>query len=143
MPLAYSMISFNLLISQSTIDLLDLIITGSLTVIGMVLLYNYRRQVKQKSADGRIEAYKRLFEITKIAMPMRLEKYHPLEIPQGPLSDAEMVGLYHSLTDWYFDNGNGIFLGNKTRKMYLTIKKNLVCPYSKFIPSHALNEKDI
>ena len=33
-----------------------------------------------------------------------------------------------ALTKWYYENGHGMYLSDKTRRLYLTAKDNLICP---------------
>jgi len=112
---------------EDIVGLLDIIVTLFLGLVGLYLTHNFRRQVKQKTADGRMKSYSELWEITGLARPTRTKAWHAEEL-KGPLTPDERRNLYIDLTRWYYQNGNGMFLGDTTRRMYLITKDNLICP---------------
>lgn len=109
------------------VSLLDVIVTLFLGAVGLYLTHNFRRQIKQKTADSRMTAYARLWEITGLARPTRIKEWHAEEL-RGPLTPVERAELYVNLTMWYYTDGNGMYLGDQTRKIYLKAKDNLICP---------------
>lgn len=114
-------------------DLFTILIPLLLSATGLYLAHNYRRQVRQKTTEGRIAAYSKLWEITKIATPMRQRNWHKGE-HQGIFTLEERAKLYKKMTNWYYENGSGIFLGDETRRMYLNAKNNLLCPIEDLKP---------
>ena len=44
-----------------------------------------------------------------------------------PFDGAARSDLYDKLTEWYFNEGNGLVLGEDTRAIYLTAKQELIC----------------
>lgn len=109
------------------IDILDLLIKLSLGILGLWLANSYRRQIKQKTADERMKSYSALWSIMEVASPTRLKEWHAGSL-RGPLSNSERMELYSAFTTWYYENGNGLFLGDRSRRIYLTAKDNLICP---------------
>lgn len=93
------------------------------TLIGVWFANNYQRQMKIKLADGRRQAYARLWAVTGLAAPTRL---FALE-QDGPLTLKERQDLHEAMTDWYYDEGNGMLLARGTRQVFLNAKNNLVC----------------
>lgn len=89
----------------------ELALQGAATIllggIGVYFSYNYRIQTRLKVLELRVEAYRRLFAITEIASPGR----------RGPgLSEEEIWKLGDEMHKWYYDNGNGILMPNRTRQ---------------------------
>jgi hypothetical protein len=119
---------------EQALKLIEIGVTLLLGIAGLYLANSYRRQVKQKTTDGRIGAYSRLWEITEVATPMREKSWH-VGKPRGPLTLDERKELYKDLTDWYYQNGNGMFLGDSTRRIYLNAKHNLICPDDELRPA--------
>jgi hypothetical protein len=93
------------------------------TLIGVWFANNYRRQMNIKLAEGRREAYARLWVLTGLAAPTRLNASEEA----GPLSLTERQDLHQAMTDWYYAKGNGMLLAKNTRQVYLHAKHNLVC----------------
>ena len=56
----------------------------------------------------------------KTAAPTRLDPGG-----DGPLSPAEAKTIYDAMTTWYYDEGDGMLLTNRTKEMYLEAKKRL------------------
>jgi hypothetical protein len=103
-------------------------VTAVLTLVGLYfgnsLRLKTRTEVEANVAEKRFAAYAGLWAETKIASPMRA----------APLTPAERSQLYDKLTDWYYDDGNGMLLSEKTRNIYLRAKKNLTCPANELVP---------
>ncbi len=45
--------------------------------------------------------------------------------------------LFDKMTGWYYGSGRGMMLGDDTRGIYLTAKKNLICEVEDFVPASA------
>jgi hypothetical protein len=114
--------------------ILGIFITLILGGLGLYLTHSLRRQVKQKTADARMKSHSELWAITGVASPTRLKEWH-VGTPGGPLTREERDNLYVAFTEWYYRNGNGMFLGDGTRSLYLATKDNLICPDSALKPS--------
>jgi hypothetical protein len=100
-------------------------------VLGLAGLYfanslrlRTRAEVEAGVAEKRFAAYAALWAHTKMASPMR----------GAPLTADERKDLYNKLTDWYYDDGNGMLLTERTRNIYLNAKKNLTCPTEDLVP---------
>ena len=114
--------------------ILNIIVTIFLGIIGLYLTHSFRRQVKQKTADARMKSYSELWAITFVARPTRLKEWQ-VGTPGGPLTPEERGNLYVAFNEWYYRNGNGMFLGDGTRSLYLATKDNLNCPDQALKPS--------
>jgi hypothetical protein len=114
-------------------EILKILVTIFLGIVGLYLTHSYRRQVKQKTADGRMKSYSELWEITGVASPTRLKEWH-VGTPRGPITEDERGSLYVEFTKWYYRSGNGMFLGDGTRRLYLATKENLICKDSELKP---------
>lgn len=117
----------------SIIEILSTLGPIFLALVGLYLANNYRRFIKQKISSARIVSYGRLWELTAVAAPMRKKAWH-IGKGTGFLSLEERKELYAATTDWYFSEGNGMFLGNSTRNMYLIAKHNILCPDAELKP---------
>src|SRR5215210_742899 len=115
--------------SSSTIGVLQILVTVFLGLIGLYLAHNLRRQLKLRITDKRLGAYASLWSLTEVASPTRLEKANP-----SPLIRTEREQLFKELVSWYYDDGNGMLLGENTRNLYLRAKDNLICPLDRFQP---------
>ena len=104
-------------------------ITAVLSLAALYYGNNLRRrtraEIDARVAEKRLPAYAALWEKTKIASPMR----------GSPLSLGERSELFDSLTDWYYDGGNGMLLAEGTRNIYLKAKANLTCPADELVPA--------
>lgn len=111
-----------------------LAITAVLTLVGLYfansLRLKTRAEIEAAVAEKRFAAYARLWAATKVASPMR----------GAPLTLAERSDLYDALTDWYYDDGDGMLLTEPTRNIYLRAKKNLTCSADEFIPASLADE---
>jgi hypothetical protein len=102
-------------------DALALVITSAITLVGLYLAHNLRRQQRLRIAEQRVTAYRQLWDRMAIARPSRLDPCDGV----GPLTRLEASKLYHDITAWYFDAGNGMMLTDATSKMYLGAKSRL------------------
>ena len=107
----------------------DLFLKLILGIIGLYLAHSIGRHVALRISEKRLQAYSALWEVTKDASPTRLE-----DGGEGPLSYGERKALHDKLQTWYYESGNGMLLAKGTRKMFLTVKDNLVLPASKLNP---------
>ncbi|MEJ2395451.1 MAG: hypothetical protein P8045_08325 [Candidatus Thiodiazotropha sp.] len=67
-------------------------------------------------AERRLPSYRKLWELTSPTTHARTKE----------LSDIEKKELYDQLCKWYYETGNGIFLSNETRKLYLDSRESLL-----------------
>ena len=93
------------------------------TVVGILFAQNYRRQMALKLSETRFEAYSRLWELTGIAAPTRLDGWGD----GGYLEPGERRDLWAAMTDWYYAKGGGMLLADVTKQVYLNVKHDLVC----------------
>jgi hypothetical protein len=109
-------------------DWVGLAVTAILGLAGLYfansLRHKTRAEVEANVAEKRFDAYARLWVETKVASPMR----------GTPLTPGERSDLYKKLTDWYYDDGNGMLLTEQTRNIYLKAKKNLTCCVGELVP---------
>jgi hypothetical protein len=101
------------------------------TAVGLWLAYNYRRQMALKLSETRLHAYSRLWEITGVAAPTRLDGWGD----NGYLGLDERRELWAAMTNWYYANGGGMLLTAITKEVYLNVKHNLVCESSELRPA--------
>ena len=81
-------------------------------------------------AQTRLEAYSRLWEISGIAAPTRLDGWGD----DGYLLPHERRDLWAAMTDWYYANGNGMLQATTTRWVYLNVRHDLICESSDLRP---------
>jgi hypothetical protein len=87
-----------------------------------------RAEIESKVAERRLEAYYELWKKMKDAAPIRREDARPFD-------EDSRSRLYDQLTHWYFEEGNGMVLGEDTRRIYLRAKENLICDRDDLRPS--------
>lgn len=110
--------------------------TLGLAVVGAWAAHSYRRRMRFELAEARRAAYAALWEITGLAAPTRLDTGGI----DGYLTRAERQTLYQAMTNWYYEDGNGMLLEDTTRNVYLNGKHNLVCATDKFRPQQAWDD---
>jgi hypothetical protein len=110
--------------------------TVIVAIAGLWLAHNYRRQLALKLSQTRLEAYSRLWEITGIAAPTRLDAGGD----DGYLRLDERRDLWAAMTDWYYGKGGGMLLKAITKEVYLNVKHNLVCESSGLRPAGLYDE---
>jgi hypothetical protein len=108
--------------------------TIGLGAAGLYFANNLRQQTRFRLADARRDAYAKLWELTKIATPTRLD----LLGWEGTLKKNEREQLYRQTTDWYYEDGNGMLLEEPTRSVYLNAKHNLLCEDDELRPANIL-----
>lgn len=94
--------------------------------VGIFVARGIRRDVQVKVAERRLAAYERLWALMR-----------PVSPNAPPANRRERHALNRRLTDWYYENGNGMMLENASRTMYLRAKDNLVCPLADLVPQEA------
>ena len=103
-------------------------VTAVVTIVGLYLANSLRlrtrAEVEKGVAEKRFPAYAALWTHTKVASPMR----------GSPLTKDERERLYPTLTNWYYDDGNGMLLTEQTRNIYLNAKRNLTCEDKDLVP---------
>lgn len=127
--------TMELLTLEDKLKIIDIVVKVILGLIGFYFTNNYRRQVKQKAADSRLESYAKLWTLMEPARPVQEtdETYYKPEKERAfPYNKRKL--MHEQFTKWYYENGNGMFLGDSTRQMYLQAKHNLVCPDDKIKP---------
>lgn len=100
---------------------MSIAITALITLLGLYLAHNLRRQQRLRIADQRLASYRQLWQQLLVARPSRLDPYDGA----GPLTSTEIQALYAGMTEWYFDDGNGMMLTEPTLRMYLEAKRRL------------------
>jgi hypothetical protein len=108
----------------------DLLITSLLTIVGLYLTHSLRRQLTMRVGEKRLVAYAALWDKMSHVSPARVSAWM-----DQPLTLEERQELFRDFTKWYYENGNGMFLGENTRAVYLAVKDNLVCPARFFKPA--------
>lgn len=105
------------------------------TLIGAYLAYSHRRQIKMQVAEKRLAAYEKLWDKMSFASPVRLTKWKA-----QPLSREEREILFNDFVTWYYEKGNGMFMDERTRSVYLCVKDNLIRDLEYYQPP-SLREK--
>ena len=72
-------------------------------------------QTKILIAESRLPAFTSLWDKTAATSPTR----------EKSLGDVERKQLNSSLREWYYENGNGLFLTGELRDLYLNARKSL------------------
>lgn len=91
--------------------------------VGLYLAHSVRRNTNLSIAEPRRAAYSPLWEMTGVAAPTRLDWWGDC----GTLSRTERLDLWVAMTDWYYKDGNGMLLAERSRDVYLNVKHDLVC----------------
>jgi hypothetical protein len=93
-------------------------------VVGALVAYFLRDQQRAKIHEKRLDAYARLWELTK-----------EFRINGRPLDRKRRHDLADELTEWYYQPGGGMLLMGRTLTMFLRVRANLVCDPTAFTPS--------
>jgi hypothetical protein len=99
--------------------------------VALSITLKRRQEVAVTVAQNRFGAYAALWAMTPFSPELRRLKDTPA------LTEAELAALFDSLTTWYYEEGHGMLLGPETRGVYLTVKANMICPASEFVPESA------
>jgi hypothetical protein len=108
---------------DARVQLAELIVTSVLAAAGLWLANDLRRQQRLKIAEQRIEAYRDLWALMKDARASRGDGTDPHG--DGALARGEALKIFDAMTDWYYDEGRGLFLTERTKEMYLEAKERL------------------
>jgi hypothetical protein len=100
------------------------------TAAGLWFAYSYSRQMALKLSETRLEAYSRLWQLSGVAAPTRLDGWGE----DGYLLLEERRALWAAMTDWYYAKGGGMLLTATTKNVYLKVKHNLICESSDLDP---------
>ncbi|PWI13451.1 hypothetical protein DI272_04360 [Streptomyces sp. Act143] len=111
-------------IITATAGLLAAGVTAYVASLGAHLAHDFRRQLDLKTAERRLQAYAALWALFRVASPTRTQ----------PMDDAERYDLHQKVTDWYYADGNGMLLTDRTLMLYLKAKANLTCPVEELFP---------
>ena len=103
---------------QPTEIVLQILVTLIIGGIGAYFSYNYRIQTRLKVLELRIEAYRELFAVTEIASPTRLGR-------GAQLSEQDAKKLGKDIYSWYYENGHGLLMPNRTRQHLQWLQRTL------------------
>jgi len=117
-------------VAQMVVNITNVAITAIISFVGLYLVHNIRRQNALRVAEKRLVAYTALWDKMSCASPVRLTEWYA-----EPLTPEQRIKLFQAFTTWYYENGNGMFLGASTRTIYLRVKDNLVCPIECYEPA--------
>lgn len=123
--------SFEVGVSMGRMNELIAAATLVVTAAGLWFAYSYSRQMALKLSETRLESYSRLWEISGVAAPTRLDGWGD----GGYLLLDERRDLWAAMTDWYYAKGGGMLLTATTKDVYLNVKHNLICESSDLRPA--------
>lgn len=102
--------------------LAQLIVSSAIALIvagvGLYAANSFRLQTRIRLLEARVEAYRKLFEITEMTSPTRLGRGETLSE-----DDAKVLGK--AIYDWYYENGSGLLMPNRTRLLLQEIQQTL------------------
>jgi hypothetical protein len=108
-------------ITNVFVSIADIVATIIVGIIVAFLANSYRRQQAVRVGEKRLAAYQVLWSRMEVASPYRQTVWS-----SAPLKKEEMKHLFNAFTDWYYENGNGMYMGGSTRAIYLKAKDNLI-----------------
>lgn len=123
---------------------LDVILTALVAAIGLYLAHSIRRQLKLRAAERRLEAYRALWSEMALTSPTAATAWRKKAVsdltawqdPRNPpFPRARRERFAEKMTEWYYEEGNGMFLDGVTREMFFMAKKNLTCDVSAYCPT--------
>lgn len=103
---------------QATELFFQILATLILGGVGAYFSYNYRVQTRLRVLELRIDAYRKLFEVTETASPTRLGR-------GAQLSEEDARKLGREIYNWYFENGHGLLMPNRTRQHLQWLQRSL------------------
>ena len=121
---------------MDSVKIADLVITAALAIMGLYLAHSYRRQIALRVAERRLSTYAALWDKMGVATPVRIVAWNVSQ----PLTAKEREELFRAFNAWYYEDGNGMLVGDGTRTIYLRVKDNLVCPIEYYQPQ-SIREK--
>jgi hypothetical protein len=105
-------------------NLSEALATIFLGLVGLWIGNNYRRQMRSALTHQASESYARLWELTSVADP----------ISGRPLTGEQMKRLACDMSEWYFRDGNGMYLPTSTRRLFFALVENLDGQLDRFTP---------
>jgi len=123
---------------DGALEIAKIVIPAAATLVGFYFANAFRRRTKQQVLERRVDAYIAFWPVTRPAASTRLLGAWA----GGPMTAAERARVYEAATDWYYGvgpdgKGNGIFLSEPARRVYLKAKENLICPVAEIEPAAA------
>jgi hypothetical protein len=114
---------------DDVLEFVKILVPTALTLVGLYLANAVRRRTRQQVVERRVDAYVAFWPVMRKAAATRLEG----DWAGGPLTEDEREEIFEAATDWYYGTpakpvGNGLFLSDTARRVYLKAKKNLICP---------------
>lgn len=105
---------------------------GVVTIfVGLSIHLKRRQEIAAVVTQKRYEAYSSLWAL--IPYSPELQELQPKQ----RLKPEDRDDLFVKMTAWYYGSGRGMMLGDDTRGIYLTAKKNLICKVGEFVPASA------
>jgi hypothetical protein len=105
---------------------------GLVTIfVGLSIHLKRRQEIAAVVTQKGYEAYSSLWEL--IPYSPELQELQPKQ----RLKPEDRDDLFDKMTAWYYGSGRGMMLGDDTRGIYLTAKKNLICKVGEFVPASA------
>jgi hypothetical protein len=105
---------------------------GLVTIfVGLSIHLKRRQEIAAVVTQKGYEAYSSLWEL--IPYSPELQELQPKQ----RLKPEDRDDLFDKMTAWYYGSGRGMMLGDDTRGIYLTAKKNLICKVGEFVPTSA------
>ena len=107
--------------SLNFVDIADLFVKILIGIAGLYLANSLWRQQQMRIVEKKLTAYQALWSKMEVASPFRQTVWK-----MEPLTRKERQKLFEAFTRWYYKDGNGMFMGDGTRAIYLLAKDNLV-----------------
>jgi hypothetical protein len=99
----------------------EFLVGSFLALLGIYLTHSFRRQQNLRIAERRCAAYRPLWQVTKITRQSR----HNKADRSGLLTRGEGRKLRKDMLDWYYTDGNGMFLTRTTNELYTQVRMRL------------------
>lgn len=99
--------------------------------VGLYIANSFRLQARVRLIELRVEAYRKLFALTEPSSPTRLGR-------GASLSPEEAKILGKQIYDWYYENGNGLLMPNRTRLVLQELQQKLQGEPLKRLPDDPL-----
>jgi len=120
---------------DTVLDLAKVLIPAAATLVGLYFANAFKRRTRQEVLERRVDAYVAFWPVMNIAASTRLDG----PWAGGPLNADERRAIFEGATDWYYGTaanpvGHGLFLSDRARRVYLSAKRNLVCPAEEIQP---------
>ncbi|KPI02426.1 hypothetical protein OV450_4676 [Actinobacteria bacterium OV450] len=99
-------------------------VVAAISLIGLWLGHNYRRQVRLQLSEHVLHAYRKLWQITALSPSDR----------RTTMTRQERVELAAALNDWYYADGHGMLLPAPTRRLFFALRHNLLSGWTEMQP---------